>query len=509
VIEPQRIGTRRPGPRRPPSLPPGTVFLALLALLAGVAVPAVAQAKAKKHGGGHRGEHAAEHGRPKRIAITSSDGGGAPEAPVRAQLAKVLKKSKIKVVSHRKGEAPSDDQQWVALGQKLKVDGFIHLSFEAGHGKRSVEITVRTGADGSALGSETFTAKGPPSKLSAAVGKGFWKKLGAKVKQTAAAKAGDSVGMPARDLAREEAAPSEKPAEPETPATPPEPTPAAAAEKPSSEPAVADVAEPSKAKSPEPAASATDEPPKAKEGPATQAEGQQGPREPTVTAVVQARYLHRSFVYTPSNAAPAGSVATPTFGAEVAWFPLANFGLAVGGEAENWIKELGQYPTLSSDLHGSLVYRMALSFGELYLRAGLFRHFFAIADDSNHTRLNFSTPDVVYTGARAGGALAVPLTPALSLTVSADYRLVTSLDGGGYPLTSATYFPRATAGPAFDGAVTLAFRITPLLEVQAGGDIRRYVMALGGKQGDRIDASGATDLYLAGWVGLGGVYGGR
>ena len=465
-------------------------------------LPAVAHAKAKKH---HRGEHAGSDGRPKRVAITSSEGGGPPEAPVRAQLTKALKKAKIKVVPHKKGEAPSDDQQWVALGQKLKVDGFIHLSFEAGHGKRSVEITVRTGADGSALGSETFTAKGPPGKLGAAVGKGFWKKLGAKVKQTAAAKASETIGMPARDLAREEAAPpGEKAAPPAEPEIPAQPTPSPVADKPDSE-------APTEAKPAEPLASSTDEAAKQKSAaaPAASGEGELGPREPTLTAVIQARYLYRSFAYTPSNAAPGASVATPTFGAEVAWFPLANFGVAVGGEAENWIKELGQYPTLSSDLHGSLVFRMALSFGELYLRAGAFRHFFAIADDSNHTRLNFSTPDVVYTGARGGGALAVPLTPALSLTVSADYRLVTSLAGGGYPLTSQSYFPRAAAGPAFDGAVTLAFRITPLLEIQAGGDVRRYVMALGGRQGDRINASGATDLYLSGWVGLGGVYGGR
>lgn len=477
---------------------PLSAFLVAIAL---TALPAMAEAKAKKHRSGE--------GRPKRIAIIASESGGPPEAPVRAQLAKALKKSKIKVVSHKKGEAPSDDQQWVALGQKLKVDGFVHLSFEAGHGKRSVEITVRTGADGSALGNATFTAKGPPAKLGAAVGKGFWKKLGAKVKQTSAAKlgegTGEGTGMPARDLAHEETpGSSEKQAaapEPETPTPAPEPSPSPVAEKPAAEP---------EAKTPAaPVSSKASEPPEGKPAAPRQGEGNAALPEPTLTAVVQARYLSRSFVYTPSSAAPSASVATPTIGVEVAWFPLGSFGLTVGGEAENWAKELGRYPTLSSDLHGSLAFRMALPFGELHLRAGAFRHFFAISDDSDHSRLNFSAPDVVYTGARAGGALAVPLTSDLSLTVSADYRLVTSLNGGGYPVTSQPYFPRAAPGPAFDGAVTLAFRITPMLELQAGGDVRRYVMALGGHPGDRINASGATDLYLAGWVGLGGSYGSR
>lgn len=503
MIEPQRARTRGRAPRRPFSLSPVSAFLIAIAL---AVLPAVAEAKAKKHKG--RGHGQVEEGGAKRIAITSSDGGGPPEGPVRAQLAKILKKSKIKVVPHKKGEAPADDQQWVALGQKLKVDGFVHLSFEAGHGKRSVEITVRTGADGSTLGSETFTAKGPPAKLGAAVGKGFWKKLGDKVKQTARAKAGDSTGMPARDLAHEEAAPApEKPAAPAEPETPVVPTETAApvAEKPA-EPAAAPEVKPAEA-APNKVTETAEVAPVG--GGASVGENKLGPREPALTAVVQARYLSRSFVYTPSNASPSASVVTPTIGADVAWFPLTNFGLAVGGEAENWIKELGKYPTLSSDLHGSLVFRMALSFGELYLRAGGFRHFFAIADDSSHTRLDFSVPDVVYTGARAGAALAVALTPELSLTVSADYRLVTSLNGGGYPITSQPYFPRAAPGPAFDGAVTLAYRITPIFEVQAGGDVRRYVMALGGQPSDRINASGATDLYLAGWIGLGGVYGGH
>ena len=495
MIESHRAGTRERAPRSPASL---TLVSACLVALALAALPAAAQAKAKKH-------HAAGGG-TKRVAITSVDDGGPPEGPVRAQLTKVLKKSKIKVVSSKKGGAPTDDQQWVALGQKLKVDGFVQLSFEKGHGKRSVEISVRTGADGSALGSETFTAKGTPAKLAAVVAKNFWKKLGDKVKQTAPARAGETTGMPARDLAHEEPAAAPTPpvaaAEPETPAAPVATPPAVETPAPAETKPVEASAEADGAKSGDTGPARTPAPPSSSGGEAA------GPRQPALTAVVQARYLHRSFAYTPSSAAPSGTESAPTVGAEVAWFPLTNFGLAVGGEAESWLKVLGRYPTLSSDLHASLVFRYPLSFGEAYLRAGGFRHFFAITDDSNHTRQNLSVPDVVYTGVRAGGALAVPLTSDLSLTVSADYRLVTNLNGGGFPLTSQAYFPRATAGPAFDGAVTLAFRITPMLEVQAGGDIRRYVMALGGRSSDRVNASGATDLYLSGWVGLGGSFGG-
>jgi hypothetical protein len=477
--------------RRPASL------LVLSAIfLAAVGLPAEADAKG------------ATKDAAKRVAVTSADGGGKAEGPVRAQIAKVLKKNKIKVIPQKKGGAPADDEGWIALGKKLKVDGFVQLSFEGGHGKQSVEVSVRTGADGTVVGSETFSAKGAPAKLGATVGRGFWKLLGASVKQVSAAKAGESGGMPPRDLAHEpEASPTPKTEASDSGSKEP-------GEDKSATPAAEPAATPEKTAAEE-NANKEEEPPKPIAKPARPShvaeEGNSAPasKESSIIVSVQGRYLARSFYYTPTGAAPVNTSASPTVGAEAMWFPITNFGIEVGGEFESWLKIISRFPSTSADVHASLVFRQPLSFGDLYVHAGGFRHFFAVVDDGTGVRQNLGLPDTVYLGARGGGGVRVRLTDALSLTGDVDYRLVTSLSGGSFPITSPLYFPRATAGPSFDAAVSLSFRITPMFDVQVGGDIRRYVLNTKGQAGDRINASGATDQYLAGWVALGGAFGGH
>jgi hypothetical protein len=461
-------------------------------MLGSSASPAMAARPAKRHA-------AASAGAAKRVALTSATGGGAAEAPVRAQLTKILKTNQIKVIPQKKGGAPSDEPGWMSLGQKLKVDGFVQLSFDGGHGKQNVEISVRTGTDGSVVGSETFSVKGAPRKLAAVVARGFWKKLGSSVKQVSAASAGEAGGMPARDLAHEpEATPEKKPepeaTESEKPATSGETTMPATETK---------TEEPTKKEEEEPVKAAT----KPTAGLRHAAGEAPAAKEPALLVSLQGRYLNRSFAYTPSSAAATIGANSPTIGAEVMWFPITNFGVEVGGEFESWLKFLGKFPTTSADVHASLVFRLPLSFGDLYVHAGGFRHFFAATDDGSSNRQNLTLPDTVYLGARAGAGLRMRLTDAFSLTVDGDYRLVTSLSGGSFPITSSLYFPQAKAGPAFDGAITVAFRLTPILEAQAGGDIRRYVIDTK-ESGNRINASGATDQYLAGWVGVGGVFGG-
>jgi len=488
VINLRGGGTGGRALRKATSLWVVSAFLVAVALL-----PAAAVAK-PKHGAGHGGGGGAKG--PKRIAVTSAEGGGAAEGPVRAQVARALARVKMKAIPQKKGGAPTDDQQWVALGQKLKADGFVQLSFEGERGKQSVEITVRTGSDGSALGSETFAAKGPPAKLAAVVGKGFWKKLGAAVKQTTAAAPGETTGMPARDLAHEENAPTpETPAEPETP---PVAAPEAAA--PEAPP------EPPEHKEP-PVSRPHSRPPVGEEGP-PETTGR-GHREPALLAAAQLRYLRRTFTYAPSSAVTGATVNSPTVGVEVSWFPITNFGLTAGGDFEKWMKLVKQFPTTMLDVHGALVFRLPLSFGELYVQAGVFRHSFSAADDGSGQRVNVSLPDTTYFGGRAGAGLDVRLGESLSLLVDANYRLVTSLGAGDYGVKSALYFPNAKAGVAFDAGLMLALHLNRMFEVQLGGDIRRYAITTNATATDRVQATGATDMYLAGWIGLGGAFGGH
>jgi len=466
--------------RKPVSL--GVVY-ALVALVAIVALlPASALARGKPHAGRHGG--GGGHAAQKRIAVTSAPGGGAAEGPVRAQVARALAKAKIKVVPQKKGTAPSDDGEWLALGQKLKVDGFVQLTFQIEKGKQSVDISVRTSSDGASLGTETFSAHGSPARLGAVVAKGFWKKLGGAVKLTAPAQ-GDTTGMPPRDLAHEEGAKPETPAEPETP-------PAAEPEaKPEPEP------EPEK---PVVRAPVRRRPPVAKPP-----ENEPKNREPAFLAAAQLRYLHRSFTYTP--AVPGAKLNSPTVALEAAWFPITYFGISAGGDFQKWFKLVKLFPTTMLDVHGALVFRLPLSFGDLYVQAGVFRHSFTVTDDGSGQRANVSLPDTTYFGIRAGAGLNVHLGEAMSLLVDANYRLVTSLAAGDFGVKSPLYFPNAKAGIAFDGALTLAYHLNRMFDVQLGGDIRRYAITTNAMPGDRIESTNAVDMYLSGWVGVGGTFG--
>ena len=446
----------------------------------------------------------------KRLAIMASEG-GASDPPVRAQITKALKKNKVQVKPKPKVASPSDDEGWVALGRKLKVDGFVVLSFEAAaRGKRSVEVSIRNAGDGTVAGSETFTAKGPPKKLAAAVGKGFWSKLKVNIEQVGA-KAGEGTGMPARDLAHEEQASKPAADEPATSATESAPEPAKEeATKDAAKPAPPEASGEEKtgedaAASPTPAAPVARKAAPEKKGESAEDQALAG-KMPALIVVVAPHMLSRGFYYTPTSAAPVTAMLMPTIAGDATWFPIANLGVNIGGEFASWLKYLNKYPTITTDLHASLVFRLQLSSLQLWAHAGGFRHFTASQDDGLRMRGNQAMPDVVYTGARFGGGARYWVSNAFSVSVAGSYRLVTSLVGGTYGITTGPYFPRAVAGPGLDGTGFVALRVSRSFELQAGGDVRRYVITTG--PSPRITATYATDQYFSGWVGLAGTFGG-
>ena len=68
--------------------------------------------------------------------------------------------------------------------------------------------------------------------------------------------------------------------------------------------------------------------------------------------------------------------------------------------------------------------------------------------------------------------------------------------------------PQAAAGPGLDLALTATYRITPTFEALAGFDVRRYILTTSGSSSSRINATYLTDQSLAGWIGIGAVFGG-
>lgn len=502
----------RPDTRRFARLAAAASVLFLIA--AAAAAPAFAKKKGKGKGGG-----SADSGAPKRVAIMSGDVKASEDGPVRAQLTKVLKKHKIRVAPKPKGDAPSDEQAWMALARKLKVDGLLIPVYEGDKKKRSVEIIVRTAADGSIAATETFNVKGPPKKLAAVVGKTFWKQLGTSLEQVHAPAPGqEGTGMPARDLSRDSVgseapkplAEADKEKAGEEPASPTEAGPATSIGSASStstevaeKPASAEAGE----KPPTAAVTAKARPPaEPKQGAGSSA----GPRLPALTVRLAGRFVSRSFVYTGGSAVPATSASTPTVAASASWFPITYVGLAMSGEFASWLKFAGTYPAVTSDLTGGLVLRIPLSFGEITGHAGGFRHIFAIQDDGSGTRTDQVLPDLVYLGARVGGGITYHLTDAFTVAAEASYRLITDMSGGAYAVTNKDfYFPDAVPGPGVDAGLTLSYRVTPAIEVLAGFDLRRYVLSVRGGNGTRIDAIYLTDQSWAGWVGVGGVFGGK
>ena len=233
-----------------------------------------------------------------------------------------------------------------------------------------------------------------------------------------------------------------------------------------------------------------------------------GPKLPALSVRLVGRLVSRSFVYTSSAGVPSTTASSPTIGAGGSWFPITFVGLAVNGEFASWSKVGGRYPTVTSDLTGSLAVRIPLSFGELTGHAGAFRHIFAMQDDGTETRTDQVVPDLVYVGLRAGGGLTYHVTDSLTAAVEASYRLITDMNGGPHPITSSLYFPQAAAGPGLDLALTATYRITPTFEALAGFDVRRYILTTSGSSSSRINATYLTDQSLAGWIGIGAVFGG-
>jgi hypothetical protein len=233
-----------------------------------------------------------------------------------------------------------------------------------------------------------------------------------------------------------------------------------------------------------------------------------GPKLPALSVRLVSRLVSRSFVYTSSAGVPSSSATSPTLGASASWFPITYVGLAASGEFASWLKLAGRYPTVTSDLTGALVVRIPLSFGEITGHAGGFRHIFAIQDDGTGTRTDQVLPDLVYVGLRAGGGVTYHVTESLTAAAEASYRLITNMNGGPYAVTNALYFPKAVPGPGLDFALTATYRITPTLEALAGFDVRRYILTTNGSSSSKINATYLTDQSLAGWIGIGAVFGG-
>jgi len=430
----------------------------------------------------------AEAASGKRVGVPKFE--GAQEALVRKEVMKVLKAHGFEVVGSRAmadalsstGASLDSDDGLKTLAKELALSAVVTGEV----GPKRAKIVVHDGGEGSILGDGSFSGANP-RKLGTEVGLTFWKKLGPDVgrghvptgaKKPSAAAAEDETAAGGEGEA--EAAPA-KPKDDSSEAAPP-----------SEEEAPAPKKKKSKVKMEEaPEASA--------------------PSIPSGRAWLDFDLgiggYNRSLTFN-QNLNP--SLLSYTLGvgpvavANVVFFPLDPLvgGLLgnIGLEAE--IQQgfaISSQPSNGGPSYNDVVHD--------YAGGGRYRFLFGAANDvyvsftggeDAFTFLGRSAanplliPDTIYHYVRPGAGLNLALGGGLGVSVAGGYRIVLNHAGPQFQ----QFFPRSTVAGA-DAELVAKYAITPMFEVRAGLEWRRYWFAMHSVPGDTYAAGGAVDQSFA------------
>jgi hypothetical protein len=116
-------------------------------------------------------------------------------------------------------------------------------------------------------------------------------------------------------------------------------------------------------------------------------------------------------------------------------------------------------------------------------------------DPADMTRPNFN-----YAFIRAGAGARVQFTPSVDVDLGAGYLIVTGL--GSQAGQVQALYPDAKAN-GVDVNLSLGYRVTSLIGLRVGADLRQYGLSLHWRNGQPgIIAGGATDRYIGVWGGL-------
>jgi hypothetical protein len=142
------------------------------------------------------------------------------------------------------------------------------------------------------------------------------------------------------------------------------------------------------------------------------------------------------------------------------------------------------YPTSASEWSTGIHGAWSLAGAQLDVHAAYGEQRCAVGGDH--------IPDVTYRWLGAGAAVRVPLSPRLALEGGAGWRQL--LDAG--ELGSDAWFPRMS-GAGIDADLGVRWQATDTVALSAGGDLRRYFLAMHPEPGDPRIAGGALDQYLS------------
>ncbi|MES1210616.1 MAG: hypothetical protein ABUS79_32160, partial [Pseudomonadota bacterium] len=188
--------------------------------------------------------------------------------------------------------------------------------------------------------------------------------------------------------------------------------------------------------------------------------------------------------------------------------PEANFGVTAG------IDYL--FGVTSKPSSGPGTYTTAARTWSLGVKYRMDPLFFTLAYGDQVFQLNPSggaailVPAVDYRFVRVGAGVRMEISDGVFIMGSAAYLHVLSFG----QIAAVGFYPRTTTGGAGEATVGLGYRITPMIELRAMGEVRAYAMKFNVTPAMltfdptiRV-AGGARDLYAAGWIGLAITYGG-
>jgi hypothetical protein len=438
------------------------------------------------------------------------------KAPLRAKMTRVLKQQGVRVVPatkvgkvFRAEPAPSSDADWARLAGKLNLDAFV-IAKPGGEGTQ-LDLIVRNGNDGAIASQEKMSPRVRPKQMGALVAAALSRRSTSVAEMPSALATEHAMenplsmgGAPAPEVTRTPAATS-------VAGTANPPVNLAATEPPSLDAAKesATGGDGHRARKSSEDADATLVAQEGARG-GGRFDGAVG-KLATFDIEAEARELRRTFDY--SAGGPRYRLTfNPVAGARASYFPIRNAGLFAAGEFGAGLETSG-FPTGTRELMGGVQGRLPLSFGQVRASAGYFHHAFLVQDTTSTTdasRLTLGVPNTVYAGARFSVGAQLTLTSRVQLGVEAAYRLVTTVGSDAAEVRSAAYFPGSSAPYGLDGRAVVSVALTRTFAARAGFDYRRY--GYGSLQGTTasgtiINASSATDQYMAFSLGLAAVLG--
>jgi hypothetical protein len=425
----------------------------------------------------------------KRIGVPKFE--GAQEALVRKEVMKSVKSHGFVVVGSRAmadaisstGASLDSDEGLQKLAKELSLSAIITGEV----GPKRAKIVVHDGGEGSILGDGSFNGANP-RKLATEVGLTFWKKLGPDVGR---GHVPSGAKKPSAAAAEDETASG---GEGEGEAAPPKPKDdSSGSGETASEEAPAPKKKKSKVKMEEPEAST--------------------PAVPSGRAWLDFELgmggYNRSLTFN-QNLTP--SLLSYTLGtgpiavANVVMFPLdplvggvlGNIGLEAeiqqGFAISSTLASGGTTTTYKNVVHdyaGGGRYRFTFgSASDFYVSVTGGEDAFTFAGRSATSVLQI--PDTIYHYVRPGLGLHLDIAGGLGVSIAAGYRAV--LNNGGAQFQQ--FFPRATVAGA-DAELVARYAVSPMFEVRAGLEWRRYWFAMHSQQGDTYVAGGAVDQSFA------------